>query len=385
MDVNHVLIPAVVRDANGHLVEDLKKEDFEIRDDGKPRAIVGFQVERAAPARVTIQASSAPVASEPPSSPAPSPSVFPRFVVLAFDDWHLNATDLKMAKGAAAKIVATSLGKTDYAAVVALSGKVNSGLTQDPAKLQQALTSLQPNRSRTMNNNGCPTIDYYQAYKIVEEYDGAALDDLVLQLMGCAGMKQRDAVDAALNFARIANDQGLADARASFADIERLIKALGHLNGQRQLILVSSGFFSGSPEGHNEESQVIDAANQAAVTISALDARGVYVTQINAGDDVQMRSPIEMQNLRAGSMNTGEYVMAELAGGTGGTYFHRSNDLTVGFERLAEVPDCVYLLELSLDGIKQNGAYHELKVKVDRAGVNVQARKGYAAPNAKKR
>jgi VWFA-related protein len=375
-----------VRDAKGNLVEDLKEGDFEVRDNGKPREIVGFQVETTGPTSgMSLQNASAPSSGQRAPKPNTSQAVYPRFIILAFDDWHLNATDMKMAKDAAAKIVTTSLRKTDYAAVVALSGRVNSGLTQDPAKLEQALASLQPNRSRTMNNNGCPTIDYYQAYMIVEEFDGAALEDLILQLMSCARMTRQAATDAANNFARIANDQGLADARASFANIETLIKAAGQLNGQRELILVSSGFFSDSPEALDAESQVIDAANQAAVTISALDARGVYVTQINASDNVQMRSPMVMQNLRAGSMNTAEYVMAELADGTGGTYFHRNNDLATGFERLAEVPDCVYLLELSLDGIKQNGAYHDLKVKVDRAGVDVQARKGYAAPNAKKK
>ncbi len=76
-------------------------------------------------------------------------------------------------------------------------------------------------------------------------------------------------------------------------------------------------------------------------------------------------------------MKATENVMAELADGTGGTFFNNSNDLDAGFKRLAETPHSAYLLELPLDNIKPNGAYHRLKVKVDRSDVQVQARRGY--------
>jgi VWFA-related protein len=79
-------------------------------------------------------------------------------------------------------------------------------------------------------------------------------------------------------------------------------------------------------------------------------------------------------------MNHTESVMAELADGTGGTYFHHNNDLNAGFKGLTAAPECVYLLELSLDGVKQNGSYHRLKVKVDREGAKLQARRGYFIP-----
>jgi hypothetical protein len=52
---------------------------------------------------------------------------------------------------------------------------------------------------------------------------------------------------------------------------------------------------------------------------------------------------------RRGSMSLSEDVMAELADGTGGTYFHNSNDLEGGFERLTAAPECLYLLEFSLN------------------------------------
>ena len=72
--------------------------------------------------------------------------------------------------------------------------------------------------------------------------------------------------------------------------------------------------------------------------------------------------------------------MAELADGTGGTYFHNSNDLQGGFQALTVAPEYVYLLELSPENLKADGAYHHLKVKVDRNGVKLQARRGYYAP-----
>ena len=79
-------------------------------------------------------------------------------------------------------------------------------------------------------------------------------------------------------------------------------------------------------------------------------------------------------------MALNEDVMAELADGSGGTYFHNSNDLEEGFQRLAAAPEYVYLLEISLENVKQDGTYHRLKVKLDKDGLKVQARRGYFAP-----
>ena len=71
-------------------------------------------------------------------------------------------------------------------------------------------------------------------------------------------------------------------------------------------------------------------------------------------------------------------VMAELAGGTGGTWFHDNNDLDEGFRRTADSPEVVYVLGFSPANLKFDGTYHSLKVSL-KAGrqVTVQARRGY--------
>ena len=79
-----------------------------------------------------------------------------------------------------------------------------------------------------------------------------------------------------------------------------------------------------------------------------------------------------------------ERSLSDSADGTGGTFLYNSNDLETGFKSLAEGPESVYLLELSLDNAKPDGASHSLKVKVDRVGLKIQARRGYFIPRPEK-
>ena len=88
---------------------------------------------------------------------------------------------------------------------------------------------------------------------------------------------------------------------------------------------------------------------------------------------------------RRNSMSLNEDVMAELAHGTGGTYFHNSNDLEGGFKQLTAAPEYLYVLEFSIRDVKQDGRYHRLKVKTDQKGLIVQSRDGYFAPNPPKK
>src|SRR5581483_2975989 len=63
VEVNLVLVPGVVKDSNGNLVFGLKKEDFQLLDNGKPQTVSTFSVEtaesRAGSGRAIVEASPA--------------------------------------------------------------------------------------------------------------------------------------------------------------------------------------------------------------------------------------------------------------------------------------------------------------------------------------
>jgi VWFA-related protein len=387
VDTNRVLVPVVVRDKQGHVLSDLKREDFRVFDDDKPRTVSGFTVERhsAVDALTADEKQLAPLHRSVQSLEAA------RFIVFLFDDMHLSFEDLAHAKAAATKLLGQAFTTADMTAVIAMSGKVNTGLTQDKAKLETAIASLQPRGLYRGTGTECPEISFYQADQIENKHDPVALAAAREQVFNCApGMdRQRDqnmAERMAESSAMRALTLGHQDVQVTYASMTEYVRRVAALPGQRTIILVSSGFLSLSAEEKTEESRLMDLAAQSNVILSALDARGLYTTELNASErSLGSGQLLQLQaEYHRNTMTTSENVMAELADATGGTYFHNSNDLDAGLKVLTAVPECIYVLELSLADVKPNGSYHRLKVKVDRDGVQLQARRGYFVPKPQK-
>lgn len=385
-NVEVVLVPVLVRDGQGHAVGNLKKEDFQLFDNEKPQAISGFTVQQRA---ATVQSDTSTAQGGIVAGPSPQAASVPeRFVVFLFDDMQMSVGDLAQTQKAATEMLAQSLTETDMAAVVSMSGRINSGLTRDRTQLQEAVMKLQPQGLYRASGQECPDIDYYHADLIQNKHNSAALEAAIDEMLSCSpGLQMRDVAERMVESAatRILA-MGEQDVHVTLSSLREFVRRMSALPGQHTLVLVSPGFLILTPESRAEESQIMDMAAQSNVTVSALDARGLYTTEIDASE----RSKGSAQTMqlkseyRRRSMSSNENVMAELADGTGGTYFHNSNDLEGGFKRLAAAPEYLYLLEFSLKGVKQNGSYHRLKVTVDQDGVKLQARHGYFAPRQAK-
>jgi hypothetical protein len=74
-------------------------------------------------------------------------------------------------------------------------------------------------------------------------------------------------------------------------------------------------------------------------------------------------------------------VLAELADGTGGTFFHNRNDIDQGLLQATQEPEVSYLLGFTPQNLKLDGKYHHLKVTLTgKQKWGLQARHGYFAP-----
>jgi VWFA-related protein len=379
--VQLVTIPVVVRDAKGRAVGNLGKDDFQVFDNNKPQVIAKFSVERSGGVvtRTTPGAGRNSSAPSRPSAPMPE-----RYVAYVFDDLHLDAGNLMRARDAAGRNMAATLRPADRAAIFSTSGVTTVEFTADQDLLQAGLAKLMP-RPRRMDFQGeCPDISVYQADRMVNGNDSMAIAAAVSDAAQCnPGASQQMLNDIAMMQARRVVRSGEEDSRMGLAALGDAIRNLEVRAGQRGIILVSPGFLK--PGAQIQANELMQYAIQAKVTISALDARGLWT---DPGLDASKghtynntESAILKSSFSSSSASAETNVMAELAAGTGGRFFENSNDLDSGFQQLAAAPEFVYVLGFAPQNLKLDGKYHPLKVKLAAPkGFDVQARLGYFAP-----
>ena len=126
-------------------------------------------------------------------------------------------------------------------------------------------------------------------------------------------------------------------------------------------MFISPGFNTFAPEYIQEETDILERAIKANVIISTLDARGLFTDPSYDASTSGRGGSLSAAIARAN-------ILAELAAGTGGTFFQNSNDLDEGFRRLAAAPEYVYLLGFSPQNLKLDGSFHSLRVTLKNGG-----------------
>lgn len=378
--VNLVSVPVVVRDASGHAVGGLKQEDFQLFDKGKLQVISKFSIEKSGAQEAVVKTSGAP--DDAADSRAANHATVPeRFLLYLFDDLHIDSGDLTQVRKAAAQNFAT-LQPSDRAAILTTSGQIQLDFTDDREQLNQTLAKLTP-RHLDPGTGNCPHLTYYQADLIANRNDQEALGEAVTQVIACFPKITGPAAQSlAQSAARQTAGIGEHDTLVTFDTIEKAARRMAAMPGQRTLILVSPGFLATTPTGLDRLTNVIEAATRANVIVNGLDARGLWSVDGDASDRglTPTLDRLEQQFARAAALAQ-EDVIAELAEGTGGTFFHNNNDLVEGFRRTASAPEYIYILGFSPENLKMDGKFHQLKVKIKtRESVTVQARRGYFAP-----
>lgn len=398
VDTKLVEIGVVVRDNHGRAVSGLTKDNFQIHDNGKQREIANFTADSsatsaspAASATAKGKASSPEPTAKSDFAPRPAPAR-EQFIALYIDDvnakdgQHLN--DLKQTQEAAQKFVKEALKPGVQIGVFTTSGTPMLDFTVDEAKLIETIGTVRAHMR--LSESSCPTP--YLSYLIAVRHDTQALNELMAprdldskaQALQCRISGVQQAEDTWRQTRQISVD--------TLDSIGRLADRLGKMPGVRVLLLASSGFLTATLE--QQRDQIISRALQSGVVINALDSKGLYQWQEAHTKDVPLTQMFGISSVKAGidhnnfettqmglRLEVMNEPLAALTEGTGGNFFHNSNDLTAGFLGLGAPPEVVYRLSLRPQDVVADGRYHRLKVTVVHAPhQSVQARSGYFAP-----
>jgi len=382
-----VMVPVVVRDAQGRAVGTLEKPDFQVTDQGRKQTVTRFTVEHSKPLEALVASTPGAVGG---TATAP---IATRFVLYLFDDVHLAIQDLVRAREAAMKNLEEVLDAGTRVAVMTTTGRTHLDFTNDRDQVRETLLKIQPLISRATQI--CPALSHYVADRIQNTQDTRAVDSAVEETMQCTEFQlmllnpsvdpavvrelaKTEARNAALQVVTI----GESDTRLTLGGLKNAILRLSAMPGTRVLVTITPGFVVGTQR--REEYDVLDRAIQAGIAINTLDARGLFNPSPSADasqtlantNDPGTRTALQLEAASA----QGD-VLAELADGTGGVRFYNNNDLPLGLRRLVSPPETYYMLGFTPNDLKRDGRYRLLKVNLANArGFTVQARHGYFAP-----
>ncbi len=411
---NAVLVRVVVLDSHGKAVPELNREDFLLFDNGKQQTITGFMT-RGETVSAPTPATAAPAGPHASVAPGVIPN---QFVALYYDDLWMPFSDVTLTRNAAEHYLRTELKPAARVGLFTSSGRNQLEFTANHDKLEQALMKLEPRSMEGPPGSDCPPLTDYEAYLInhedipLEQSDisgpgrggsnefatpsvlpetpsalALATQEVIECECGGDASHCRNPALKAKEAARLRWLQAEDQVRVSLEGLRHLVQRMEVLPGRRTILFISPGFVDLTKL--SDLGDIIDRAVQEDVVINGLDSSGlrVRIPGGNASDNSRVL-PIAYEAIRNQIRMNGDQqqadVLAELASGTGGVYFHNSNDCDQGFREAGGLPQLAYVLEFSPSNLKDNGAYHHLKVKLASAakghGFRIEARKGYYAP-----
>ena len=362
-----VLVNVVARDRQGHPVQDLKATDFTVLEDGKPQQILSFDSENLETTPLVSTAANGPnkqTRTEAPAAP-PKPILSSkdaekelsnkRVIVLFFDLSSMNPDEIERAVDAARKYVQKKMTPADMIAIVSLASslRLDQDFTGDQPRLLRVLNRFSHSEGQGMDNGSTGDADG------IEETGNAYTPDET-------------------EYNQFNTDRKL-EALQSVCDV------LGKFNQKKSVIYFSSGVTQTGIENQAALRAAVNSAVKANVAIYTLDARGLEAAP--PGGSAQTAS------LRGTAMYSGAGVqnqidqnfasqetLTTLAGDTGGKAFLDTNDLGQVFDRVQKDTSVYYVLGYKSNNPVRDGRYRHIQVKANRAGLNLEFRKGYYAP-----
>jgi len=367
-----VQVNVVVHARKGEPVTDLKKEDFAIYDQGQEQKVESFSMESAQPLMQAGNSKPEPLPPNTFSNRVELKKATPNAItIILLDGLNSRPEDQASARQQVIKFL-NQMQEGDRVALYALGRelKVLHDFTTDPAELERAL-------ARHRGHLGTEVAD-------AEYADSDTGDALLDQFLNEASQK-------------LADFQTIRRVETTQAAIEAIANRAARLPGRKNLIWISGGFpmnigLDGFNVSETQEQRTFTdeleraarAVNSANLAIYPIDTRGLVGISDNAASNRGTISPrkaaqIPVQSKANRSLQQAHDTMEALAQRTGGKAYYNTNDIRQAIRSAIDDAKVTYILGYYPTHNNWNGSFHELKVQVNRKGLDVRHRNGYFA------
>ena len=382
--VDVVRIDAVVTDKDGHVVSDLRPDEFELRQDGKVQPItlarfVPVQSAAEPPAPAPPRKKNEPAPPVPPSSPLAREQV-QRSIALVVDDLSLSVESFESARRGLHKFIDTQIQPTDLVALVRTSapGGTLQPFTADRRLLHAQVDGMHWNVS---SRSGVESL---------APVNGSFLG-IGMNTPGGGAGPTAPGVDPT-DFSAVNQLRTSMSAAGTVGALNLIIRGASQLPGRRAIVLVSEGFalmmndrgaYIPEPRTRIALDRAIEAALRNGVVVYSVDARGLQTGGLVAADNVVGNTrPDDAQGDRNRFILDTQEGMTYIAKQTGGLAAMDTNDIGAAIARVVSDIRSYYILGFtpSADTFAKPGKtarLHKLSLKVKRPGLTVRTRKTF--------
>jgi VWFA-related protein len=382
---NLVLVDVRVTDKSGKPVLGLKREQFSLTEDGRLQKISSLDYNNIEAIERAGAGNARPIVVPMGTIPPPKPDSIRtavrdhRLIVLYFDLTALHPDDLLRAQDAAQNYIQGQMSPADLVAFAVFGNqlRVPVHFTNDRGVLMRAVKSLRAGKD-------------------------AALADLA----DAAAQPGEDTTsqDTGAAFTADETEFNIFNTDRKLAALQSLALLLRDIPGRKSVIQFAGGITQTGDENRAQLAATTDAANRANVSFYTVDARGLFPMPpggeardanssgaamfIGGGKPTiahqasrAMFSGSEVFQESAARHNSRE-TLSTLAADTGGRSFFDLGDLSGVFKKVQSDSPGYYLIGYYSSDLRENGAWRQVRVKVNIPNARVQFRPGYYAPRS---
>lgn len=373
-----------VLDKDGHFADGLRREDFELRIDGKPRPIEFFERIKTGSVNEESQLAAARGSHQPPSvaNPVATPLDRGRSVFFYIDDLHMDLNAVNLTRKMISRFIDREMKQNDEAAVLSSSGQIGflQQLTDHRAVLRAALERLRP-QNYSVKDFQSPPMTEYQAM-LVDRRDKDTIDVFVENMLRETPGLTRDLAESMLhNRAQQMLQEGGRITKSTLSGLENLVRSSSSVPGRKLIFFISGGFFLDERNSDSIESiqRLTSAAARSGVVIYSMDARGLVSSLVDASTEVLFDPSARLDRASQGELLASQDALNALARDTGGRPFFNTNSLDEGLKAALRETSTYYLLAWKPDGESQShNRFRRIEVKlINKPDLTVRVRRGF--------